>query len=200
MQGQSTATSSDGNYAAAQSLELESESESDAGFTDIPALQELRHTIANENRSCCATGELGDLDELAASSTGSSNFFTSALGVDPFIPQSQRLPVSSEEEWQTRLRKRNRAIKQVKRTPEYRRYLALRLPAERCDGEPQTPIAAEERPSKRRWEAEMQQWREQLRQWWEVEMQQWREGVGGDPRDVSVTHATEGSAEQQLRE
>lgn len=53
----------------------------------------------------------------------------------------------------------------IKETQEYQGYLQQRAPAERLDGEPRTPTAEDRSLSKRRWEYEIQQWRNQLKQW-----------------------------------
>jgi len=84
MHGHLVSSSNAGYYAAS-----ESSSEIAAGLSDISALQELRGVLAYENRSCCTTGDLGTLDELAALTSGSANFFVSVLDADPFVPRTQ---------------------------------------------------------------------------------------------------------------
>merc|ERR1719321_2179579 len=111
MQGYSASSSNAGYYAASESLESEMfpagqqgakdwldkglaqkleevAEQAFTGLSDISVLQELRHAPAYENGSCCTTGDLGALDELAALTSDSSNFFVSVLGAEPFVPES----------------------------------------------------------------------------------------------------------------
>jgi len=82
-------------------------------------------------------------------------------GAQPYLEP----PPASEEEWQHRIAKRVKVVTTIKETQEYHSYLQQRAPTERLDGEPRTPIAEDRSLSKRRWEYEIQQWRNQLKQW-----------------------------------
>jgi len=82
-------------------------------------------------------------------------------GAQPYLEP----PPASEEDWQHRIAKRVKVVTTIKETQEYQGYLQQRAPRERLDGEPRTPTAEDRSLSKRRWEYEIQQWRNQLKQW-----------------------------------
>jgi hypothetical protein len=81
------------------------------------------------------------------------------------LPLNTPPPEASEQEWQHRIAKREKAISVVKEFPEYLAYLAARPRHERLPADPQTPTAQDRNLSKRRWEYEIQQWRSQLKLW-----------------------------------
>lgn len=74
-------------------------------------------------------------------------------------------PPATEEEWHHRIAKRLKVVTAIKESVEYQGYSDRRNPADRLDGEPRTPTAEDRLLSKRRWEYEIQQWRNQLKLW-----------------------------------
>lgn len=109
--------------------------------------------------------------------------------VEPAQPQQRSAPFlepppATEEEWQHRIHKRHKVVTSIKETPEYQAYLAGRPPAERLDGEPQTPTAEDRNLSKRRWEYEIQQWRTHLKQWYAANAAHARAGPDAEGDDA----------------
>jgi hypothetical protein len=80
-------------------------------------------------------------------------------------PNHEPPPWASQEDWEHRIFKRKKVVSSIKEKPEYIVYCARRPLAARLDGEPMTPVAEDRNLSKRRWEYEIQQWRDKLKRW-----------------------------------
>lgn len=79
------------------------------------------------------------------------------------------LPDASEEDWQRRAEKRQKAVADVKVSPEYVAFMLTRS-AQGAAGPtgvvvPRTPDAVDRATGKRHWEKEVREWRKALRQW-----------------------------------
>jgi len=76
--------------------------------------------------------------------------------------QSEATTEATEEDLQHRAEVRSKAIAVGKATAEYQRYISLKAPASRQDGEPLTPNPLDRSISKRAWKFNVGQWRNAL--------------------------------------
>lgn len=78
------------------------------------------------------------------------------------VPPTDTVPPATEEEWQHRINKRQKVVRDIKNSKEYNIYIERKPEGEESIDE---PIAEDRSLSKRRWEYLIQQWRSSIKSW-----------------------------------
>lgn len=75
----------------------------------------------------------------------------------------RQMPPASEEEWETRIAKREKEVATIKSLHSYRLYVEVFPPDRRTDEDPKTPDPLDRLVSKRMWKWNVEKWRLQLK-------------------------------------
>lgn len=78
------------------------------------------------------------------------------------LPPTDTVPPATEEEWQHRINKRQKVVRDIKNSKEYNIYIERKPEGEESIDE---PVAEDRSLSKRRWEYLIQQWRSSIKSW-----------------------------------
>jgi len=77
--------------------------------------------------------------------------------------QKRQMPPATDEEWETRIAKREKEVETIKSLQSYRLYLEVFPPEKRGDDDPKTPDPRDRTVSKRMWKWNVEKWRLQLK-------------------------------------
>jgi hypothetical protein len=77
--------------------------------------------------------------------------------------QKRQMPYATDEEWVTRILKREKEVQTIKSLQSYRLYVEVFPRGERGEEDPKTPDAADRTVSKRMWKWNVEKWRLQLK-------------------------------------
>merc|ERR1712228_856683 len=73
------------------------------------------------------------------------------------------MPYATDEEWETRIAKREKEVQTIKSLQSYRLYVEVFPRGERGEDDPKTPDPADRTVSKRMWKWNVEKWRLQLK-------------------------------------
>lgn len=83
---------------------------------------------------------------------------------EAFQPKQKRqMPPATDEEWETRIAKREKEVATIKSLQSYRLYVEVFPPDNRGPEDPQTPDPSDRLVSKRMWKWNVEKWRLQLK-------------------------------------
>merc|ERR1712232_476935 len=77
--------------------------------------------------------------------------------------QKRQMPYATDEEWETRIAKREKEVQTIKSLQSYRLYVEVFPRGERAEDDPKTPDPADRTVSKRMWKWNVEKWRLQLK-------------------------------------
>jgi hypothetical protein len=77
--------------------------------------------------------------------------------------QKRQMPPATDEEWKTRIAKREKEVSTIKSLQSYRLYAEVFPHGERGDHDPKTPDPHDRKVSKRMWKWNVEKWRLQLK-------------------------------------
>mmetsp|Transcript_14174 Transcript_14174/g.42210 ORF Transcript_14174/g.42210 Transcript_14174/m.42210 type:complete len:222 (-) Transcript_14174:152-817(-) len=77
--------------------------------------------------------------------------------------QKRQMPPATDEEWETRIAKREKEVVTIKSLQSYRMYLEVFPHDKRGDDDPKTPDPRDKTVSKRMWKWNVEKWRLQLK-------------------------------------
>jgi len=77
--------------------------------------------------------------------------------------QKRQMPPATDEEWKTRIAKREKEVSTIKSLQSYRLYAEVFPHDERGDDDPKTPDPHDRKVSKRMWKWNVEKWRLQLK-------------------------------------
>jgi len=77
--------------------------------------------------------------------------------------QRRQMPPATDEEWETRIQKREKEVVTIKSLQSYRLYVEVFPHDKRSDGDPKTPDPHDRTVSKRMWKWNVEKWRLQLK-------------------------------------
>lgn len=77
--------------------------------------------------------------------------------------QKREMPPATDEEWETRIAKREKEVATIKSLQSYRLYVEVFPPGKRGDDDPKTPDPCDRTVSKRMWKWNVEKWRLQLK-------------------------------------
>mmetsp|Transcript_77827 Transcript_77827/g.252230 ORF Transcript_77827/g.252230 Transcript_77827/m.252230 type:complete len:243 (+) Transcript_77827:153-881(+) len=108
----------------------------------------------------------------------------------------RQMPPATEEEWETRISKREKEVATIKSLQSYRLYVEVFPPDQRTEEDPKTPDPRDKTVSKRMWKWNVEKWRLQLKSrcvYSRTSLLQFREYVlQQEQEEVEVSQITEG--------